>query len=208
MPSYWAYPQNFAGLPFDAEKARQLFNQAGFRANGDSILRRANKPLQLGLETLGDDPALEPLAFRIREMLAAQGAQVQLSLNDRPGVLSHAFQHRFDLLLLARKIPLDPDQRWYWQSDQNTKGDGFNFGSYANARVDQLGKQLNRVGACDAPARAALFGEIQRQIGADAPAAFLLTPQKYLAAQDRVSGIAPSAYAGAWGNLWQWRVAP
>ncbi len=205
LPGFWATAPNISGAAFEPNHARQLLVQAGFRDNGDGIMRRANKPLALALETLGDDPLLEPLAFRLREHLVAIGIQVQLNLNDRAGLLSHAFQHRFDLLLLARKIPLDPDQRWYWQSDQNALAEGFNFGSYSNARVDQLGKQLNRVGACDAPGRAALFDEIQKQIVTDAPALFLLAPKKYFAATARVSGIAPSAYAGEWENLWQWR---
>jgi hypothetical protein len=69
-----------------------------------------------------------------------------------------------------------------------------------------LFKQLNRAPACAAGARAALFGDIARQLQADAPAAFLIAPPKFIAASDRVLNIAPSAFAGEWWNVGEWRV--
>ncbi len=208
LPGYWAYPANLPRYSFDVAKAKQLLADAGWRENGDGILKKNNKPMRLELWTEADDPILEPLAFRIREMYSALGIQVELQLDDRSGWIVHAFQHRFDLLLLSRKIPLDPDQRWYWQSNQNEKGNGFNFGSYVNARVDGLLKDSLRVGQCDATARAALSGEMHRTLVADAPAAFLFAPKKYLVARDRVLGLVPSSFAGDFWNINDWRVKP
>lgn len=206
LPGYWAYPANLPRYAFDLAQAKQLLADAGWRNNGDGVLRKNNQPLRLALWTQADDPILEPLAFRIREMYAALGIQAELQLDDRPGWITHAFQHRFDLLLLSRKIPLDPDQRWYWQSNQNEKGSGFNFGSYASARVDATIKNSLRVGACDAGARAALAADIYRTLAADAPVAFLFAPKKYLVARDRVLGLVPSSFAGDFWNVNAWRV--
>jgi ABC-type transport system substrate-binding protein len=131
---------------------------------------------------------------------------VSLELDDRSGWITRAFEHRFDLLLLSRKIPIDPDQRWYWQSDQNALNDGFNFGSYSNKRLDGLFKDLSHAPACDSAARAAINGEIDRTLVADAPVAFIFAPKKYLVAQDRVLKLAPSPFAGDYWNLNDWRV--
>jgi len=209
LPEFWAYPPNLPGYAFDTGKAKQLLTDAGWRANGDGVLRspaQNNKAMRLELWTEADDPLLEPLAFRLREMYGALGIQVELELNDRPGWITRAFEHRFDLLLLSRKIPLDPDQRWYWQSDQNAKGSGFNFGSYANSRVDSALKDSLRAPSCDPRTRAASFGEIHRALIPDAPAVFLFAPKKYLVARDRVLGLAPSPFAGDFWNLRDWRV--
>ncbi|MBI3536991.1 MAG: hypothetical protein HY070_05485 [Chloroflexi bacterium] len=208
LGNFWASPQNFSVTAFDPNRAKQLLADAGWRDNGDGILRRANKTFSLDLWTEGDDPILEPFAFRVREQLAALGIKVELQLGDRAGWITRAFQHRFDLLLLTRQIPLDPDQHWYWQSDQASKSDGFNFGSFSNPRVDQLSKQLNRVSACGPPARAALFVEIQKQLQNDPPAVFLIAPQKYFAASERVLNVAPSPFSGDFWNLRDWRVKP
>jgi ABC-type transport system substrate-binding protein len=171
-------------------------------------LQKDGKPLRLELWAEADDPLLEPLAFRLREMYAAIGVQVVLQLDNRTGWIVRAFDHRFDMLLLSRKIPLDPDQRWYWQSDQNVKGSGFNFGSYASTRVDALGKESLRVAACDSAARAALNAEIHRILITEAPVAFLLAPKKFWVTRDRVLGLAPSPFAGDYWNVNEWRVKP
>ena len=206
LPEYWAHPQNLPGYSLDLAKAKQLLSDAGWHANGDGVLRQNNKPMHLELWAEADDPLLEPLAFRLRDLYAALGIQVELELDDRPGWITRAFQHRFDLLLISRKIPLDPDQRWYWQSDQNTKGVGFNFGSYANPRVDSALKDLLRAPSCDANVRAASFGEIERALIPDAPVVFLFAPKNFLIARERVLNLAPSPFTGDFWNLKDWRV--
>jgi len=208
LPSFWAYPPNPISYSYDVNKAKQLLSDAGWRDAGDGTLKKNNRPLSLQLWTEADDPVLEPLAFRIREQYAALGAPTELALDDHSGWVTRAFQHRFDVLLLSRKIPLDLDQRWYWQTDQNAKGSGFNFGSYASARADALMRDAVRVSGCDAKGRGDLIAQMQRQLASDAPAAFLIAPKRFVVARERVLGIAPSPFAGDFWNLEQWRVRP
>ena len=208
LPGYWAATGSLPRYSFDPAKAKQILADAGWRDSGDGVLRKSGKPMQIELWTEADDPILEPLAFRIREMYAALGIDMVMQLDDRPGWVTRAFDHRFDLLLLSRKIPLDPDQRWYWQSDQNAKGSGFNFGSYASPQVDADFRAMARVGACDAGGRAALFSDINRTLATEAPAAFLFATKQYLIARDRVVGLTPSPFADGFWNINAWRVRP
>jgi len=208
LPGYWANDSGIPRYSYDPARAKQILADAGWRDAGDGVLRKNGKPMRLELWTEADDPILEPLAFRIREQLAALGIDAVMELDDRPGWVTRAFDHRFDLLLLSRKVPLDPDQRWYWQSDQNAKGSGFNFGSYANPRVDADFDDMARVGACDAGGRAALLADVNRTLVTEAPAAFLFAPNKYLVTRDRVAGLQPSPFAGDFWNINAWRVRP
>ncbi len=208
LPAYWANPGDLPRYPFDVARALQLLAEAGWRPANNGALLKDGKPLAVQLWTEADDPILEPLAFRIREMYAALGIQVEMELDDRPGWITRAFQHRFDLLLLTRPFPLDPDQHWYWQSDQNTIGNGYNFGSYAAPRVDAIGAETARVAGCAASGRGALFAEMNRTLIADAPAVFLFAPQKYLVTRERVLNATPSTFAGDFANLNQWAVKP
>lgn len=208
IPGFWAYPSSPLTYSFDTTKAKQLLSDAGWRDTGDGILKKNARPLDVQLWSEADDPVLEPLAFRMREMIAALGVQIQLALDDRPGWVTHAFDHRFDLLLLARTIPLDPDQRWYWQSDQNEKNNGFNFGSYASGRADAAMREGVRVSGCDAAGRASQFAELNKQLVTDAAAVFLIAPKRYVVAGSRVLGVSPSAFAGDFWNLEQWGVRP
>jgi peptide/nickel transport system substrate-binding protein len=208
IPGFWAYLASPLAYSFDSAKAMQLLSDAGWRDSGDGIVKKNGRPLDVQLWSQADDPVLEPLAFRIRDMLATLGVQIQLALDDRAGWITRAFDHRFDILLLSRTIPLDPDQRWYWQSSQNDKANGFNFGSYASGRADAAMRDGTRVRGCDAAGRASLFGEMNKQLVTDAPASFLLVPNRYVVAGSRVLGIAPSAFAGDFWNLEQWWVKP
>ncbi len=208
LPGYWIKPSDLPRFPLDISRAKQLLSDAGWRSSGNGTVSKDGKPLTMELWTEADDPVLEPIAFRLREMIATLGIQTQLQLDDRTGWVTRAFQHRFDMLLVTRKIPLDPDQRWYWQTDQNAKGSGFNFGSYASGRVDSLIRESLRVGACEPAGRAALAAEINRNLITDAPALFLLTPKKYLVTRDRVLKPYPSTFAGDYWNLNEWHVKP
>lgn len=208
LPGYWALPQNLPRYSFDPAKAKQLLADAGWRDTGDGIVRKNGKALQIDLWTEADDPILEPLAFHIRAMLANIGVPASLNLDDYNGWVTRAFTHRFDTLLLSRKIPLDVDQRWYWQSNQNEKGSGFNLGSYTNRNVDALFQAGSRVAGCDAKQRATIYADVYRALVADAPVAFLFAPKKYLVARARVLGLAPSPFAGDFWNANEWRVKP
>jgi peptide/nickel transport system substrate-binding protein len=205
VPGFWAAPTDGAAYGYDVNKSKQLLVDAGWRDTGDGILKKNNRPLSVELWTEADDPVLEPLAFRIREMFAAVGAPTELQLDDHSGWVTRAFQHRFDVLLLVRNIPLDFDQRWYWQTDQNTKGSGFNFGSYSNSRVDALMRDGTRTAGCDVRARASSFADAMKQIVSDAPAAFLIAPKRFVVARERVVNLAPSTFAGDFWNIEQWR---
>ena len=206
LPNYWALPKGLASPSFDVARAKQLLGEAGWNAGGDGSLSKGGRPLTLELWTEADDPVLEPLAFGIREMIAALGINVQMELDDQPGWITRAFSHRFDLLLITRKLPLDPDQHWYWQSDQNAPGSGFNFGSYSNTRVDASFKASMQANGCNSTTRANLFGDVSRQLNADAAAAFLLTPSRFMVARSRVLGLDPSSFAGDFWNMADWRV--
>lgn len=208
LPGYWATTTELPPHAYDLNRAKELFAPVGWRDPGDGVLRRENQPMILQLWTEADDPVLEPIAFRIREQYAALGIQVELELDDRAGTISHAAQHRFDLLLISRRIPLDPDQRWYWQADQNAKGNGLNFGSYANPRLETLFKESVRVSGCTSTARSASFAEIQRNLLTDPPAVFLFAPKQYLVARDSVLKLAVSPFTGNFGNLNEWRIKP
>ena len=206
LPGYWANNGSVPRYSYDPAKAKQILADAGWTVTGDNVLSKNGKPMQIELWTEADNPILEPLAFRIREMFAALGIDVVLQLDDRPGWVTRAFAHRFDLLLLTRKITLDPDQRWYWQSDQNALGSGFNFGSYANPRVDAAFKTMASANSCDPTARAALYNDVNRTLVTEAAAAFLFTPKQYLVARDSVVGPTPSTFAGDFWNIGAWRM--
>ncbi len=209
LKNFWAGAPSMAQPPYDPARARQLLAEAGWRdADNDGILDKDGQPLRVMLYVIAADPVAEPLAFAVREMLGQVGVQVLLQLDDRYGTLTRIFLHEYDLALGAWNIPLDPDQHWYWQSKENVKGQGFNFVSYANAQVDDLLLRGNRATRCDSEARRSLYAGVYGALAQDVPQVFLFAPPAYLAARPRVIGLAPSAFAGDFWNLYSWQVQP
>jgi peptide/nickel transport system substrate-binding protein len=209
LPGFWASPTNAVQPAYDPALARQLLAEAGWSdTDGDGILDKDGKPLSVTLWAVADDPIGEPLVFDVRRMLAQVGVQVLLQLDDRDELLTRVFLHEFDLALAPWNIPLDPDQHWYWQSNENKQGEGFNIVSYANPQVDDLLKRGNLAPECDPNARRAIYAQAYRTISNDVPQVFLFAPPVFLEARPRVFGLAPSPFAGAYWNINSWQVGP
>jgi peptide/nickel transport system substrate-binding protein len=206
LPTFWANTSITSTARFDTTRAAQLFAAAGWARANDGSLLKDGKPLSLSLLAIADDPVMEPLAWRIREMLGAAGVKTQLNLNSRNFYLTRLFDHTFDLALVQWNLPLDPDQSLFWNSRQTDPGDGFNLVGYANGRVDQLFDQGLSVAKCDASSRKNLYAQAFNQIAGDSPYVFLFAPMRGLVARNRVGGIAVSPFAGDYWNLKDWFV--
>ncbi len=209
LPDFWASPGDPAPPAYDPARARQLLGEAGWQdSDGDGVLDKEGKPLRVTLWAVADDPIDEPLAFAVRQMLAQVGVQALLQLDDRDGMLTRLFLHEYDLALAPWNIPLDPDQHWYWQSNENKPGDGLNFVSYSNSQVDDLLQRGNSTPGCDPNARRAIYAQAYSTIANDVPQVFLFAPPAYVYARARIIGLAPSSFAGDYWNLNSWQVAP
>jgi peptide/nickel transport system substrate-binding protein len=209
LPAFWSDSASATQPAYDPARARQLLTDAGWRdSDGDGILDKDGKPLNITLWAVADDPVDEPLAFEARSMLAQSGFQVLLQLDDRDELLTRLFLHQFDLAIAPWNIPLDPDQHWYWQSTENKQGEGLNFVSYSNPQVDDLMKRGNAAAKCDSSARRTVYAQAFRTIASDVPQVFLFAPPAYLDTRARVYGVSPSSFAGDYWNLNSWEVAP
>lgn len=206
LPTFWANSSISSPIRFDAARAAQLFAEAGWTHANDGSLTKDGKPFALSLLTIADDPVMEPLAWRIREMLSAAGINTQLKLNERNFYLTRLFDHTFDLALVRWNLPLDADQTLFWNSKQIDPGDGFNLVGYSNAQVDQAFDQGLAVTGCNASARKKVYAQAFNQIANDVPYVFLFAPVRGLVARSRVGGLAVSPFAGDYWNLKDWFV--
>lgn len=207
LPSFWGYPEGITQTAFDRAQARQRLADSGWRdTDGDGVVDKAGKPLEVTLWAIGDHPISEPLAERIREQLAAVGIRAILKLNDRVLFLTRVFLKEYNLAVVNLNIPLDPDQHYYWDSGEREPGFGLNVTDYTNPRVDQTLKAGNAEVRCDPRARAQAYDPVFRAINADVPLVFLFAPPGVVVTAPRVKGTNPSSFAGAFWNLNRWDV--
>jgi len=207
LPGFWAYPQTVRQAKFDPQRAQQLLAEAGWRDDdGDGIVEKNAKPLELTLWARADDPRAEMTAQILRAQLARIGARAILKMPDRYLFLTRVFLQEYDLALAHFNIPLDPDQHYFWSADADEPGFGLNVTGYSNAQVDDALVKGNAVARCDPAARAKIYAPLLQQMAHDTPMVFLFAPPQYLAANARVRGVAPSSFAGDFWNLNVWEV--
>lgn len=209
LPTFWAYPQDVRQAKFDPKRAQQLLAEAGWRDNdGDGILEKDGKPLELTLWARVDDPRSEMTAQILRAQLAQIGIRAILKMPERYLFLTRVFLQEYDLALAHFNIPLDPDQQYFWSTDADEPGYGLNVTGYSNAQVDKQLETGDAVARCDPAARQQTLAPVFQQLANDAPMVFLFSPPQYLAANARVRGAAPSSFAGDYWNLNVWEVTP
>ncbi|MCF4006427.1 ABC transporter family substrate-binding protein [Corynebacterium uropygiale] len=124
------YEDNFGKIvSFDAEKAKSILEEAGWKEGQDGIREKNGQTLQLSYTLFGDDPLTKAMATAIQQML--RGIGIDLSIRERPSSeFSDVMQHReFDILLMAFQSG-DPygvayfDQIYNSESELNKSGTG------------------------------------------------------------------------------------
>lgn len=209
LPTYWAFPAGLAQPAFDAARAKQQLADAGWRdSNGDGIVDKDGKPLQVALWAQEDDARSETAAQLVRMQLEKVGVRAILKLNERTLFLTRLFLQEYDLAIAHFNIPLDPDQRYFWSSGETQPGYGLNVTGYSSTQIDQILEAGNRVARCDPGARKTVYASLYTQLASDVPMVFLFAPLRVMNASNKLSGIAPSSFAGAYWNLNAWEVAP
>src|SRR5262249_46052650 len=115
-------------------------------------------------------------------------------------------QHEFDVVVGQPVKIADPDltQQWAFSSYPN----GQNWVGYSNREVDQVLRQAATVAGCGQQERKQFYDRAQQIVVQDLPALQLYSRVNILAANKRLQGLAPSAWAGDEVNFQGWVVTP
>lgn len=202
---FWAAP-NLQQPEFDAAGARRALAGAGWRdSDGDGILDKNGKPLEVSLWLQAEDPRSETTGQLIRAQLADLGVSAVLKLTDRTLFLTRVFLQEYDLALVHFNIPLDPDQHYFWDESEVEPGYGLNVTGYTNADVQQALEAGNSAARCEMSARKTAYGQLYGQIARDTPMLFLYAPTKMINLDAAIEGLVPSSFAGEFWNLNAWQ---
>ncbi|MDA1127508.1 MAG: ABC transporter substrate-binding protein [Chloroflexi bacterium] len=146
--------QNNAGYSYDPEAARQLLVEAGYQdENGDGIVEKDGKALELVLQTYPEQPLLPPMLEAFQSMLRDIGVGAKVQIVE----WTLASQGGYDLFGYSNGTITTGDPQWALTRQYLTGGDE-NRGNFSNSRVDELIGQLSAASepaqrqqvACDA----------------------------------------------------------
>lgn len=153
-PISWAYNPNLRKDVFDPERAKKILEKYIIASSAATI----------NFNTYYD---YLDIANEIDNMLNNIGLHTNLNL------LSLERPNNFDILLAFLKVPLDPDQYYFWHSTQEEG----NITDYKNLKVDKLLEDGRNILSADD--RKKIYFEFQKIINDDCPAFFLYFPYTY-----------------------------
>ena len=173
----WAYNIQVKPTPYNAERARELLEQAGWcDNNGDGVLEKDGKPFEISLAVLNISDVSGRVALAIKAQLIKAGIMVNLIRIDG----SELHEKSFQAVMTTSVAGADPDNACRsWHS----KSGNANLASYNNRFVDSL-IELGRQTA-DLEKRKAIYHKIHEMIHDDCPAIFLASGFEYIGSNYR-----------------------
>ena len=204
VPLLWAFDRSIAALPFDPAQARALLAERGYKdADGDGVLEREGKPLELQL-IVNDAQNRVDVVTIVQAQLKRIGVKASLRVMEFGAYQERILAADFDAAFVEWKVQTKVDLTSLFHS-ASKRPKGFNFGAYSNPEVDRLIEEALAIpDMADARER---WNEVQRLIYADQPYTFIAVPQELTAVDDRFCNVNPSAIS-FFVNLPAWKLAP
>ncbi|MEZ4389316.1 MAG: ABC transporter substrate-binding protein [Candidatus Krumholzibacteriia bacterium] len=202
-PVLWNHDRDLAPDPFRPDSARALLAAAGWRdGDGDGVRERDGLPLRIEIIYRSGDSVRENGAVVLRQNLRDVGVDVSLRALELGTALDFLRGGRFDAYWGEFQANLYADPSPLVQSGAT---DRFNFGGYANARVDSL---LAAARACrDRGIARPLWDALQVELAADQPAAVIYYPRQIVAINRRLRDATPDMLSPV-NYLHRWWIAP
>lgn len=152
-PNSWAYTDSSKHYDFDMKQARKLFESTNIATHSNEL-------------TIHTFSQYLPIAQEI----AASWNTLGLKTNIR---VENVVPEKYQVLLSAQDIPIDPDQYIFWHSTQaNT-----NITGLTNAKIDKL-LEDGRMEQ-DPEKRKKIYIDFQKRLVEELPALFLYYPTSY-----------------------------
>lgn len=185
MPDSVYSDKNLQPHPYDPQAAKKLLAEAGWRdTDGDGILERNGEKFTFNMLQISGSSTQQRILLLVQSDLAAAGIDMKLQTVEWSVLLERLKKKDFEACCLGWRNGIDPDLYQIFHSSQSA-GEGDNFISFKNERLDQLIMDLRR--EFDMDKRIAISREIEKIIHDEQPYTFLFCNDA-LVALDRKFG--------------------
>lgn len=202
----WADSTEYPTYSYDQQKALKMLKQEGWEKNQDGILQKGDQTLSFEIYVMSDDPLRVSLASILKSEFAKIGVQAKVVAKP-----SGSFDYTaVDTFLVGWGTPFDPDFHTYRVfssfGDTDKNPEGWNFGHYADQRVDESLSSARAV--FDLEKRKEHYANFIKAIYENPPFIFLSYLTFPLVHASNIAGIKPRIVGhhgvGFTWNIWQW----
>ena len=207
-PFMWAYNPNVRVHPNDANKAKQLLQQAGWAPGTDGIMQKNGEKLMLVLVSNSSNVTRRQMSVQLQSMLRQAGIDTELKYYPGDVLFAPAGEGgvlqggKFDLMLAAWLSGVDPDDSSQFVC-KNIPPGGYNYSRYCGAAMDDVQRQA--LTSYDRATRKQAYDRIQDLLASDVPEIFFYYHRQLEPANDDFRGFTPSSVNEDW-NAWQWSI--
>lgn len=174
----------------DIESAKILLSEAGWKANEEGILEKKVKNDTVLFRfsiTTSDTPELKRTAEILQEAWSKLGAKVDIKIFESGDLSQNVIRGRkYDALLFGEVIGEESDLYPFWHSSQRNDP-GLNISLYTNITVDKMLEEIEV--SIDNDTKAEKKRTVFAEIGKDAPAVFLFSPNLLYAKAPSVKNL-------------------
>jgi len=214
------YDKDLQPYSYDAQKAMQLLDQAGFidDDNDPSTPRIAKgamyapdgTPLSFTITSFSGNTSVDSTLVLMQDELKKVGFDVKLEILEFQTMIQKFQAQTFDasMLFFGGFNPTNPDdQKTLFTATGDVVGSGFNVSSYDDPSLAALYDQARTVPGCDQAKRQDLYNQIQAKIMQDIPWFFVNTSLVPAVAQPDLKGWDPNVNSLSW-NIYGWSQVP
>ncbi|MGY4762866.1 peptide-binding protein [Paenibacillus caseinilyticus] len=188
-PTYWSYTENVPKFPFDAEKAKAMLAEAGWKdSDGDTILDKDGKKFEFEMQVNQGNKVREKAVTVIQQQLKKIGISVQPRVVEGSAFSKNFQSKQFESIFYGWNISGDPNPKGIWHSAEIEHG--LNTVTYKNPEVDKLIDE--DLQTFDTNKRKELLGKIDALIAEDQPYTFLYSPTTTVAYPANLEGFNPA----------------
>ncbi len=193
-PLSWAYNKNVSPkYGYDAKKAGDLLDGAGWKMGASGVREKAGQKLTLDLVTNADN------TVRMKNLQIMQDQWKKIGIDAQIRSMANLVQlsnlltvdRTFGVLFIGYSLGVDPDQSGIWHSRAAAAG-GNNGGQFKNAEVDKL--LDDAVAEVDQGKRKQLYSQLQDLMANNLPSCILCYPNGIYGVNKRVHGYDLNAY--------------
>jgi peptide/nickel transport system substrate-binding protein len=200
----WAYNPETPKRPYDAEKAKKLLDDAGWKAGASGLREKAGKPLTFSVLVNNFDFTLQQVLQAQQSDLKKIGVDMKIEVVDPGKFGQRRSAGDFDALTRVWNPVYDPDQGGLLRSTiygDDGKVKSGNFYGYQNPKIDEL--QKTAVSTDDKAIQAKAYFEIEKLYAQDATRLPLYTEVELHAFNQKIDGVKPHPVNIFW-NLREW----
>lgn len=197
-PDDWAFNPRVPVIRYDPAGGKRLLASAGWLdANGDGVLEKQGRPLEIELIVMSGGGTTMQFAQMLQSELKSMGVSLEIMVLDGSVAIQRMLEGRYESILFAWDLDPDPDPFAVFHSSQMPPR-GQNFVFYSNPEADRLMDGGRR--ELDHSKRVDIYQRLHEVIAEDQPYAWTVQVSLKWAINKRVKGVEVSPKFGLF--LW------